>query len=288
MKTFFDVLEIAPKTWHISEYRNTSMYLLAGEASALLIDTGYGVGDIWAEIRKLTSLPVAVVLTHCHPDHMGGIGHFDEIYVQARDWEAVWNTTEEQVSELITFFGLDTPGTFPRAFGDFGKLRPLSENDVFDLGGRTVTVYETPGHSPGSVVLLDSQTEFLFSGDICNPHLLLSVPQNMYTSLSQKTCFESVETLRRSLEKMKTIPCKKIYNGHFDELGQQPLYDGIIDQQIENCRKILEDRAPILDRTEFPFVQDDCCRYAVEGRSMLVYNPKSISASFMIEDMQKL
>ena len=72
-----------------------------------------------------------------------------------------------------------------------------------------------------------------------------------------------------------------------NELGQHPLYDGIIDQQIENCRKILEDRVPILDRTEFPFVQNDCCRYAVEGRSMLVYNPKSISALFFNQGYAK-
>ena len=43
----------------------------------------------------------------------------------------------------------------------------MEEGDVFDLGNRTLEIIETPGHSPGSVSILDREHRWLFTGDTC-------------------------------------------------------------------------------------------------------------------------
>ena len=47
---------------------------------------------------------------------------------------------------------------------------------VFDLGGRTLSVREAPGHTPGSVIFVDSLTGNVYSGDAYNALFLLMLP----------------------------------------------------------------------------------------------------------------
>ena len=75
MNPWFTIDRIDPETYILSEYRHweeTHCYLLCGRERALLIDTGLGICDISQEVSKLTDLPVSVVATHIHWDHIGG------------------------------------------------------------------------------------------------------------------------------------------------------------------------------------------------------------------------
>lgn len=84
MDKWFTVEMIDENTYAISEYKHreeTYCYLLIGANKALLIDTGLGVANIKEVIDKLTSLPIMVVTTHVHWDHIGGHRFFDEIAV---------------------------------------------------------------------------------------------------------------------------------------------------------------------------------------------------------------
>ena len=53
------------------------------------------------------------------------------------------------------------------------EFLPMEEGMIFDLGGRTVEVIHTPGHSDGSCCLLDKQNRLLICGDACNDRLLV-------------------------------------------------------------------------------------------------------------------
>lgn len=55
-------------------------YLLEGDDRALLIDTGLGICDISAEVKKLTDKPVTAVATHIHWDHIGGHKYYADFY----------------------------------------------------------------------------------------------------------------------------------------------------------------------------------------------------------------
>ncbi|MDO4312974.1 MAG: MBL fold metallo-hydrolase, partial [Eubacteriales bacterium] len=91
MESWFTVEEIDCETFAISEYKHweeTHCYLLCGEKSAVLIDTGLGVSNIKQIVDRLTKLPITVVTTHVHWDHIGGHKYFDNIavYEAEKEW----------------------------------------------------------------------------------------------------------------------------------------------------------------------------------------------------------
>ena len=66
---------------------NEFFYLVIGKRKAALIDTGFGLGDLKAFVRTFTDLPIIVLCTHGHLDHIGGNSQFDEVYICPEDME---------------------------------------------------------------------------------------------------------------------------------------------------------------------------------------------------------
>jgi len=89
-ESWFVVEQIDADTFAIGEpghWENVRSYLLVGTERAALVDSGTGIGDIAAVVRRLTRLPVTVLTTHVHWDHIGGHGAFDDIRVHELDVE---------------------------------------------------------------------------------------------------------------------------------------------------------------------------------------------------------
>ena len=91
MDSWFTVEPNDGETWAISEYRHweeTHCYLLRGSERAVLIDTGLGVGNLERVVRNLTELPVLVLTTHAHWNHIGGHRQFEQFAVHwaEKDW----------------------------------------------------------------------------------------------------------------------------------------------------------------------------------------------------------
>lgn len=85
MSSVYTTTKIAHKTWRISEAGKVNCYLLEGDTSALLIDSCWGVGDLYGIVKSITSKPLAIVATHLHPDHVGGTKQFGNYYVHEAD-----------------------------------------------------------------------------------------------------------------------------------------------------------------------------------------------------------
>src|SRR5699024_4789813 len=86
--SWFTVEQIDEKTFAISEYghwEKVHSYLLIGEKKAGLIDTGLGIDNIKRVTDQLTDLPIIVLTTHVHWDHIGSHGEFEHIYVHQDD-----------------------------------------------------------------------------------------------------------------------------------------------------------------------------------------------------------
>ncbi len=181
------IIEIAPKTWLISEYKLVNMYLLEGDERALLIDSGTGIGPLYEDVKKLTDKPVTLVLTHSHFDHDGGVKPFGRLYVHKADLStpnmlapAGMRSLKECREYYVRSRGIvRNPGCedelMQLVHDDDGKVEriPIEDGYTFDLGNRTVEVIHTPGHSKGSICLLDPKTRLLFTGDTCNDCLLI-------------------------------------------------------------------------------------------------------------------
>lgn len=194
------IVEIAPKTWLISDYKLDNFYLLEGEEKALLIDTGAGLGPVEDEVRKLTKKPLVIAATHGHGDHIGGSHLFEEpTYLCREDMVFVTEDgrvrTEEEGNAFRERYAR-TRGKVrnPEASEEelialiredgAARFLPMEGGTIFELGGRPVEVIQTPGHSLGSVCFLDRRERLLFTGDTVNDCLLLNF-WPMTTSLQE-------------------------------------------------------------------------------------------------------
>lgn len=213
----YRIIPIDPHTWCIEEKRLNQqclLYLLEGEISALLIDTGYGFGKLDTAIAKLTHLPVTVVNTHAHMDHIGGNHYFSDLYISEADREVFALHTDpvevrQMVDERIPPLLRPLLGRFRRDIINqtiTGNYHWFSPPYSFDLGGRTVEILPTPGHTPGSVCLLDKAHGLLFSGDtVCDWGVLLHLKGSL-----------SPEIYRTSLERLwhRRDEFTAVYPGH--------------------------------------------------------------------------
>jgi glyoxylase-like metal-dependent hydrolase (beta-lactamase superfamily II) len=188
---WFRVREIEPGIWLIAEPPHVNTWLVVGRERAALLDTGLGIAPIRPLAEAIAGVPVTVVNTHSHFDHVGGNHEFDDILIHelgapllehdvpAELLAGYLGYVEELERALPAYLAADrrfmfalTPGDEPRPFPRAGWRIPasrasgtLEEAERVDLGGRELTVLHTPGHSPDHVALLLEREGVLFAGD---------------------------------------------------------------------------------------------------------------------------
>jgi len=198
--------EIRPGLWMILDFDDTKMYLVVGSQRAILIDAGLGAGDLRSLVQeKIGDLPLDVVITHAHPDHVAVMGQFqdhNDVYMNMIDLPLLKNFIERLHYEIDPTLVID-----------------LREGTVFDLGDIKLRVYEVPGHSLGSIVLLDEATGLLIAGDAVGsnrPTITDSLWMQFPTMDKIDVYLSTLQVFR---EKVRGR-LKVIYGGHNDE----PIY----------------------------------------------------------------
>ncbi len=172
---WFEVYRIRPGIFAIYEphqYEEVISYLIVGSRRALLFDTGMGMGDLRKAVDQLTRLPITVLNSHTHFDHIGGNWQFQTI-LGVDNPAARHNAegaTHEQLRDVVMperFCGDPPPGFKPESYAipPFKVSGYVKEGEVLDLGGRKVEVLLTPGHAPDALCLLDRENRLLFTGD---------------------------------------------------------------------------------------------------------------------------
>ena len=207
---WFETERIDAGTFRISEPKHveeTNCWLLEGEDRALLFDSGLGAEDIGGAVKSLSSKPVTAVPSHVHWDHIGGLGCFRDFYVHAleRDWiEKSFPISRDKVLRELR------KGELPERFSESGyKLfrgspdRVLRDGERIELGGRSLEVIHTPGHSPGHICLWEAEKGWLFTGDIVYKGMIYAD----YPSTDPSA-------LLRSIERLAALPVRKIFPGH--------------------------------------------------------------------------
>ena len=212
MDRWFTVEEIDVQTYAISEYRHweqTHCYLLCGQQKAVLIDTGLGISNIRTVVASLTKLPVTVVATHVHWDHIGGHRYFDDVAVHEaeKDWISVrFPLSLQEVKQQLTKEPCDFPGSFDldryQVFQGVPQ-RILLDGDHLDLGGRTLQVIHTPGHSPGHCCFYERERKTLYSGDLIYKGCLYA----FYPTTDPRLFY-------RSVKKLNDYEIDRVFPGH--------------------------------------------------------------------------
>ena len=195
-----EVIRINDNTWRIEE-EGVRFLLLCGTEKAALIDTGMNTPDARKIAEGLTDLPLILINTHADPDHISGNSAFEEVYMSPDEEENY------------------------RFFGGQGKILPLREGDTIDLGARVLRILDIPGHTPGSIAILDEANRVLISGDTVQDGKIF-----MFGKMRNLDKF--IESLRHLSE----------FTSEFDEIyamhGTFPVKPELIAELIEGAEQI--------------------------------------------------
>lgn len=257
----------AEKVWAIDEFGTDIIYLVEGTKKAAVIDTGSGFGNLKAVIERLTSLPYIVLNTHGHIDHAGGNGDFGKVYLSEKDFfmaepeymKRDWDRFSSRAVKEPGFYGKEYMKE-PRTFRDY-EMVPLAAHQVFDLGGRSLEVFETPGHTPGSVVFLDRENKLLFSGDS-----IVSTPILIFDA-----CAANVRDFGNALKELDKEDFELIFPGHYlRPIGKKVLHDLI------SCAEKIVDGTADPDPADFSHLFPEPAVIYHYGKGSIVYNEKHI------------
>ena len=176
---WFEVYELPGRVYAIYEPRQEQLvisYLIVGDSRALLFDSGLGIGRLDSVVRRLTSLPVIVLNSHTHFDHVGGNSKFSTIFAVDSAYTRK-NAEGHPNSYMLNNAG--PSGACPPLPAGFEfseyEIKPfpiahtVHDGEQIDLGGRKLEVLLTPGHTPDSLCLLDRSQKELFTGDTFYP-----------------------------------------------------------------------------------------------------------------------
>ena len=136
-----EIRQLSDDTWSIED-GHVRFFLLTGTKEALLIDSGMQAASARKIAESLTNLPLKLLITHADPDHIANNGEFDTFYMHPAEASNYYNTQKRT-----------------------GNFLPVEDGDILDLGERPLLIIATPGHTPGSIAVLDTKNRALISGD---------------------------------------------------------------------------------------------------------------------------
>lgn len=210
---YYTIKEVIEGVYHINDPNKICCTLIVGNKKALLFDTGYGIGDLKQVVEVITDLPIMVVNSHGHLDHMGGNYQFDDIYIHEADIELVKqillsNKRKWTVDNYKKNIGI------PECFSeeeyitkDYNlNFTPIKEGELFDLGGYEFEVIYCKGHTAGCISLIERKNKLLLSGDTILQHVWMFLKES-----------EKMSDYIDSLNKLNQLDVDIILTSHSNE-----------------------------------------------------------------------
>lgn len=203
----YEIVEMREGTWRIED-GGVRFFLLAGREKALLIDSGMNVHNAKELAEGLTELPLELLNTHADRDHIGSNAEFERFYM---------HPDEEPLC---------------RRNGLKGELLPLRDGDRLELGERPLRIFHLPGHTPGSIAVLDEKNRVLLSGDPIQRHGRIYL-------------FGGHRDLRayvRSLERLEGFT--ELFDEIWPSHAELPLEPSILPRLREGAQAVLDGKLP--------------------------------------------
>ena len=233
---FFTTQQINDHVTRITGLGGENAYLIQGQERALLFDGLSGVGSLKSFVRELTELPVFLVLSHGHPDHEGAAFEYGRCFIHPDDIGLMYTDFAASAQSRMGYVSAPSPMAPEKrtVLQDEDvilpvpvKTYPVYNGDFFDLGGLTLEVIGVPGHTRGTIMLLDVKDRTVYSGDAINLNTLLG----LHGSTTVEEYYESLLSL-----KTRQKDFDRLYGGH----GEEPVPASIVDDAIMLCKKIMD------------------------------------------------
>jgi len=182
---FAEVFHIEENVWALRLAAPTMIganwaYLIEGPEKALLIDTGYGVGNHKGLCEQLVpGKEILCALSHFHLDHSGGAHQWEKVYCH----EFTADVMEYELSQgrgNFQYYMGSTKMPIRRFFEDADvipntpyTLVPLKNHETINLGGDyDIELIHVAGHAPGLSCFLDKKGRRLYTADSCFESLM--------------------------------------------------------------------------------------------------------------------
>lgn len=256
--------KIDDTTWVINFMNGTeNMYLLEGEEKALLLDTGYGAGNLREYVEGLTQKPVIAANTHFHPDHSAGNGEFEEVYLSR--------------GESVDAPSVETPGAVPFDLArlphpDYKKVY-IGEGDKIELGGRTVEVLDVmPAHCNSSLFYLDRGHRMLFCGDELEAGQVMLF-DNSRNPDAPYDVEKRLNNFKKNFLRLKEL--SDCFDYILPNHNGYPIAKSYIDDYIGLVDSVFAGTADIEDKLNHPYVEMDpeaekLCRVRYRNASIFI------------------
>ena len=199
--------------------------LVVGTEKAVLFDNGFGEDNIGEYVKTLTDKPIMAVASHVHADHIGGMEQFEDLWL-----------SKYEIANAVNLFA-ELPYEEETQMLGHTKLHGLEGNELLDLGGRTLQLIHTPGHTTGSICAYDSKTKLMLTGDTLSRRVFLftAVPPIPF------------KTYRESLGKLLNYDMSAILPGHDDKIAPVEW----IPKMIGMLDSFTPEKGKVYDRPEF-------------------------------------
>ncbi len=208
METVYEVRELFENTWMLED-GHVRIFFLAGTETLLIVDSGISCPDIRAAGKQVSPLPQELFNTHADPDHISANAAFESFYMHPSEAHVYRHLRHGK-----------------------GKMIPVFDGDLIDLGGRKLEVIHLPGHTPGSVTLLDKENRALIGGDP------IQADGDIFMFGSHRDLEAYIGSLRRLMKRESEFDM--IYPSH----AKIPVGKDVIPELIKGAEKILAGKIP--------------------------------------------
>ncbi len=250
------LIPINDYTTLLDDAGESSAYLLCGSERALLVDTLNGREDLAEIVRGITDLPVTVVNTHGHVDHIGCNHFFKEAWLHPADL----GVYREHLAMVAASLRQD--GITPVPDGTECRMLPLSPGQRFDLGGLELEAVHIPGHTHGSVAILDRKARLLYSGDAINGQIWMQLEHSTMMS-AYLASLDALDAIRGDFD--------GLYGGHVRQA--EPVPAAYIDTMRTGVAEIIAGETANDD--EWPWFEGMARRHMLGENSWILYSERN-------------
>ena len=261
----FDIVKIRDRVWRIWDREKDTFFLVEGDDTAAVIDTGFAPGEkILPMLRTLTDKPMILILTHAHIDHMHHMDEFDTVYLCHEEFKM----GEETLRYMMAGKDLDLASTLDMGTGT-----------VIELGNCPLEICHVPGHTPGSVAVYVPRDKLLFTGDAIGSGcgVWMQLPHSGDLRSYEKSLRQFMIWL---LERGGDMD---FWGGHCDQSwtsrqvpGFNPLSMGLLADLADLTRKTAAGEIQGEPVEMAPQFRNREARYAAWGRAEMLYDPDKL------------